>query len=522
MRRWPRLARMTQPDEHRRPSSLTGRITAGPDEVLRREILRPQFEFELRTMLDEYVWLEKVLLLEYQRMGWMAAGDVAAVSGVLDTVTSAGLAGGAETSMTDMAFTLEQYVLVRLAEVPPAWHVDRSRNDLQAAAHMLYVRRELARFVGALSALGRAAHRLASTDEATQVMPGYTHLQAAQVMTPGFYFAALVEQVLHTLDRLEAVHRTVNASPLGAGAMTGQELPWDRGAMAALLGCEQVRRHALVAVATRDWVLELSAEVSMLAVPLSRFVTDLMTWAGAGFGFVELPDAWSGISSAMPQKKNYPVLERIRGRTAHMMSGHVDVLLSQRNTPYSNTVEVSKEGTSQVEPMLTAAVSTLELLTGVLDRLVLRTDRMREACAAEYLGGFTLANLLTIEDRIPWRTAQVVAGGYVAAAVQRGLRPDAPDPALLAEIAAGHGHTVSEPARLLGVAFDLGNGLAVKKSEGSVHPDALRAQLVAQAAELDGAEHRWIQRHGRTSAARAEVERRLAELAGAARRPGDG
>ncbi len=59
--------------------------------------------------------------------------------------------------------------------------------------------------------------------------------------------------------------------------------------------------------------------------------------------------------------------------------------------------------------------SVLRLFGAVLENLRFREDRMREACESEYLGGFTLANLLTLRAGVPWRTAQVVAGRYIVA-----------------------------------------------------------------------------------------------------------
>ncbi|MEK8104314.1 lyase family protein [Micromonospora sp. M12] len=173
-------------------------------------------------------------------------------------------------------------------------------------------------------------------------MPGYTHFQAAQVSTPGFYLAAVSEEVLHTLRRLLSTYDGIDACPLGSGAMTGQELAWDRDRLARSLGFRRVQPIALTSVASRRWVLEVTGDLGVLGVTLSRFGTDLLTWGSGEYGFIDLPDELSGISSAMPQKKNFPVLERIRGRTAHLTAYHLDAVLGQRNTPYTNLVEVSR------------------------------------------------------------------------------------------------------------------------------------------------------------------------------------
>ncbi|MET9580285.1 argininosuccinate lyase [Streptomyces sp. DT199] len=488
---------------------LTGRIAAGPDALLRAEVLEPQLRFEIDALLPWYVQLEKVLLLEYRRLGLLDGAQVGAVADLLDRVTPEAVAREAGESMSDIAFTLERHVARGLTAVPPAWHVDRSRNDLQAAAQQMQGRARLLECAEQLIAFGRTALRTARRG-AGLVMPGYTHMQPAQVISPAFYFAALCDQVLHTLERLESVYRTADASPMGAGAMAGQELPWDRARMAALLGFTEVRTHALRAVAQRDWALEACAEFSLLGVTLSRFVTDLMTWGGAGYGFVDLPDHWSGISSAMPQKKNFPVLERIRARTAHLGAAYTAIATGQRSTPYSNSVEISKEASAGVPAAFDTVGSVLRLFGAVLENLRFREDRMREACESEYLGGFTLANLLTLRAGVPWRTAQVAAGRYIVQAVERGLSPAEPDGALLDAVLAAEGHTAQNAADLLAESMSVPGALTAKRSDGSASPDAVRSLLTDQETAFDALEKSWHGRRAGIDAAAAEVDRLLA------------
>jgi argininosuccinate lyase len=492
---------------------LSGRVNAAPSELLHEEILAPQFAYDVANLLDFYVAIEKVLLLDYVRLGVISAGDAAMIGAVLTTVDADSLSARPDANMSDFAFALERHVEERLPTPVPAWHVDRSRNDLQSCAQLMFGRAQLGLVADGLLDLGRAAHELAG-ETADLPMPGFTHLQAAQVITPGFYLAAVVEQALHTSQRLLATYDSIDRCPLGAGAMSGQELAWDRDRMAELLGFRATQPHALVAVASREWALEITAELSVLGVGLSRFVTDLMAWGSSQYGFIELPDAYAGISAAMPQKKNFPLLERIRGRSAHLSTFHLDVVLGQRGTPYSNMVEVGKEASAHLLTALTTARSTLRLFTTVLSVVQFRPDRMRAVCEKEHLGGFTLANRLTLHDDVPWRQAQVIAGQYVTAAVERGRPPHDTDPDLLADVAQRNGVHLAAPADTLAGAFDVDAGLRQKRSTGSTNPDSVRELLAVQAGQLTDAAHAWAARRGRVAESLSDVDHLLAGHAG--------
>ncbi len=274
--------------------------------------------------------------------------------------------------------------------------------------------------------LGRSVTALAARHTDTPV-PGCTHGQAAQIITPGYHLAALAAETNAALRRMLHTYDETDACPLGSGAMAGQELPWDRARLAAHLGFARVQPHALVGVASRTWTTAMASDLAGYAAVLSRFTTDFMTWGGSGFAFLDLPDDLAGISAAMPQKRNFPVLERIRGRCAHVVGRAADLVAGQRNTPYSNTVEVSKEIGAHLHTQARAMRSLLRLTHAVVTGTTYRTDRMRAACAEDHLGGFTLANRLTLDCGIPWRTAQIVAGRYVKRAVEQGLRADRPE-----------------------------------------------------------------------------------------------
>ncbi|MFB8144063.1 argininosuccinate lyase [Streptomyces parvus] len=487
---------------------LSGRVGGSPSALWHEEVLGPHFRYEATNLLPWYVVIEKVLAAEYARLGVVTDAEARELGQALHGADAEALVADPSANMSDITFALERYVEQRLTRPVPSWHVDRSRNDLQATAQLMFGRQELSRVAGMLGDFGEAVRRLAESSRETP-MPGHTHFQAAQIISPGFYLAAVSEQVLHTQRRFLSTYDGLDACPLGSGAMAGQELDWDRDRMARLLGFRRAQPVALTGVASRGWVAEVTAEMGILGVALSRFATDLLTWGSSEFGFIDLPDELCGISSAMPQKKNFPVLERIRGRTAHLSTYHLDAVLGQRNTPYTNLVEVGKEAGANLATAYGTLRSVLRLFTEVVERLTFRADRMRAACEREYLGGFALANDLTLREGVPWRRAQVVAGAYIVAAMEAGLSPDKPDPELLRRVAGERGFTLTDPGAALNAVVDVDAGLRRPASAGSADPDATAAVLRDQEAEYGRLRKEWELRAARVGGGLTETDRLL-------------
>lgn len=471
-------------------SGLTGRIQAQPSELLSQEVLNPQLNYELQHYLHWYVFVEKALVVEYERMGCLDRPTSARIAGLLNELSPERLSASASATMSDIAFGIERYVIERLDGMGSHWHLDRSRNDFQACAQLMFARHQLYDLAAVLHTFVEALHRVA--ERTTDIpMPGYTHYQAAQVISPAFYLTALVEGALTTSHRLLSTYDDINLCPLGAGAMAGQELRWNRQHLADLLGFTRPQPHALVAVASRDWVLRIAGELSVFSLTLSRFATDLMTWGSSEYGYIDLPDELTGISSAMPQKRNFTIFERIRGKTAHITSLYLDFCLGQRNTPFTNLVEVSKEASTHFYTMITTFHSALRLFTLAVDHLQFHEQRMEEVCTQGNLWASRVANWLTIQHNIPHRTAQAIVGKYIATAVQRTDLAGPIDIALFRQAAEHYGYAPNLNTEQLEQLVNVRHCLESKQSAGSTHPQAVSTLIETQQAQLLQNKQQW-------------------------------
>lgn len=461
---------------------LTGRIRALPSNLLDEEILKPQFFYELQNLLPYYIFIEKAMLVEYLRLGLLskeAAGEVALH---LDTINQEVLQADAASNMSDICFAIEHYVEQRMATKAPAWHIDRSRNDVQATAQVMFAREQVLQILAELFHFADKVHLLAESTLHIP-MPGYTHYQSAQIITPGFYLSAMNEQIGKTIKRLLAVFEDVNECPLGSGAMAGLELDWDCERLATLLGFHRPNRNALAGVASKEWAITIAAELSNLSVQISRFVTDLITWCSSEYRFIDLPDHLAGISSSMPQKKNFPILERIRGRSSHISAYYLDLVLGQRNTPFTNLVETAKEGGSNFAVMTRSMCSIIKLFAEVIANLSFKEERTWELCSQEFFGGFALANSLTLTSGIPYRNAQVIAGRYIVRMLENNRRPEQVDLSALETLCEEYGYHAKLTEIYVKKAFDISNALNSKQTDGSTKPAKVIKLLLEQKKE---------------------------------------
>ncbi|SMO63447.1 argininosuccinate lyase [Melghirimyces algeriensis] len=490
---------------------LTGRISGMPTHPLHEEILEPQFAYEVENLLPAYIQIELVMLFEYVRMGYIPKPEAQKISDLLLSINHDTLTADPTKNMSDIAFAIERTVESSLPASVPAWHMDRSRNDFQACAQVMFARSEWLELMEGLQTLIESMVVLAERYR-EMPMPGYTHYQTAQIITPGYYLTAIAEELLQTFTRWVQLYDEINQCPLGSGAMSGTELDWDRNRLSGLLGFRQPRSNALVAVASREWVLRISSECSVLSVLLSRFVTDLIQWGNSEMRLIDLPDELSGISSAMPQKKNFPILERIRGKSAHLSAFHLDMVLGQRNTPFTNLVEVSKEAGTHLWTLFQTCKSLFRLLTVVTDHLSFKEKEMLAICQRDFFGGFTLANRLTMRENIPYRTSQVIAGKYIMSLIQQGLKPSDKHPQLLREKCAEEGFEVSDLSDILADVFDVQGNLYVKRSTGSTHPEQVRKRLMVQKDRVQDLDRERRRRLKQLVTAETERKRLLQEL----------
>ena len=327
-----------------------------------------------------------------------------------------------DAALEDIHMHVERRLTDKVGEVGGKLHTARSRNDQVALDLRLYLREAIAAIREGIRSLQGVFVTKAEVHLNT-LMPGYTHMQRAQPIVLAHHLLAYFEMFQRDRDRFAECLVRVNVLPLGAGALAGTALPIDRAFVAKLLGFPAVAANSVDAVSDRDFAVEFLSCCAILAMHISRLAEELVLWAGAEFGFVELPDAFATGSSIMPQKKNPDVAELSRAKTGRVYGDLIGLLTVLKGLPLSYNRDLQEDK----EPVFDAADTVrrmLEVLPPMLSAMTFRADRMRAATAEGFLNATDLADYLVIKG-VPFREAHEIVGRVVRHCVESGERLEA-------------------------------------------------------------------------------------------------
>ena len=381
------------------------------------------------------------------------------------------------TELEDIHLNVEQRLTDLIGEPGRRLHTARSRNDQVATDLKLWTREAMDRADALLAELQRVLLGLAR-EHADAVMPGFTHLQAAQPVTFGHHLLAYVEMLGRDRSRFADARRRLNECPLGAAALAGTSFPLDRAMTAAELGFDRPAANSIDAVSDRDFALDYLSSASICAVHLSRFAEELVLWSTPQFGFVKMPEAFTSGSSIMPQKRNPDAAELVRGKTGRILGDLQGLLVVLKGLPlaYSKDMQEDKEG-------LFDAADNLELclaaMAGMLAGLTVDRSRMRAAAGVGHTTATDLADWLVREKGVPFREAHGVSARVVRLAEEKGC---ALTELTLAELR-GIDARIDEAALAV---VDVASSVASRRSFGGTAPERIRDAVAAAEARFLG------------------------------------
>lgn len=325
---------------------------------------------------------------------------------------------GWSVELEDVHMNIEARLTDRIGVVGKKLHTGRSRNDQVATDVRLFLRDQLDGIDHDLEKLAQVLLDIAER-EADTIMPGFTHLQAAQPITFGHHMLAWLEMLLRDRERFSDCRKRVNVLPLGAAALAGTTFPIDREFVAEQLGFDRVAANSLDAVSDRDFVIEFNAAAALLMVHLSRMSEELVLWSSQQFDFVNLSDSYCTGSSIMPQKKNPDVPELVRGKSGRVIGNLINLITLMKAQPLA----YNKDNQEDKEPLFDSVDTVracLFVYTGMLGEMTVNADRMLAATRAGFTTATDLADYL-VRRGVPFRDAHEVVGKAVRLAIDEGV-----------------------------------------------------------------------------------------------------
>ncbi len=314
-----------------------------------------------------------------------------------------------EGDFEDIHSFVEATLTERIGETAKKLHTARSRNDQVALDTRLYAKNKA---LEVLEQIEDLQHNLVEkAKENNVIMPGYTHLQRAQVVTLKHHLMAYFSMLDRDRKRILNAIEILDESPLGCGALAGTTHTIDREMTAKELGFSKPMNNFLDGVSDRDYLLELTSGFSIIMMHVSRLSEELILWSSQEFKFISIDDAYSTGSSIMPQKKNPDAAELIRGKTGRVYGSLTSLLTTMKGLPlaYNKDMQEDKEPFFDA---LDTVLSCLKIMSKMISTMKVHTENMKKAVNDGFLNATEVADYL-VSKGVAFRDAHSIVGSIV-------------------------------------------------------------------------------------------------------------
>lgn len=250
-----------------------------------------------------------------------------------------------EDGVEDIHSQIELELTKKLGETGKKIHTARSRNDQVLLDIKLYAKHKIQETVLKTGTLLNLLIDL-SNKHKQDLMPGYTHFQAAMPSSFGLWFGSYAESLCDDMEMLYGAYNIANRNPLGSGAGYGSSLPINRAYTTEALEFESMNYNVVYAQMTRGKTEKtVCMAIACIASTLSKLAMDICLYNSQNFGFITFPSHLTTGSSIMPHKKNPDVFELIRAKCNRLQSLPNEITLLINNLPsgYHRDMQLTKD-----------------------------------------------------------------------------------------------------------------------------------------------------------------------------------
>jgi argininosuccinate lyase len=441
-----------------------------------RLVLNQNFEDAKAQFLLPLMAIHYAHLVMLSECGIVERPDAAALRDALRSVSLDQVrCAGYDSACEDLFFYVERLIVERCGEdVAGRLHTARSRNDIDMTMYRIRQREYILRLLEAGDGLRRALLDLA-TRHVDTIFAAHTHTQPAQPTTIAHYLLAVVEQLERDAARLRASYASTNRNPLGACAITGTGFAINRSRTTVLLGFDEPTGNTYGSIATVDYLLESVSAAAVLLTGVGRVLQDLLLWCTLEVGYLRLADGFVQSSSIMPQKRNPVALEHARALASVALGQTQAVLLTAHNTPFGDIVDTEDDLQPLVSSMFRDATRAVGLVAAAMATAQFNRERMAERARLGWITVTELADTLTREHGVPFKTSHRIAARFVSDASSR---PGDPLSAVLRDVVETvAGRTIAIDEARLAEVLSPEYFVNVRRTPGGPAPDQIASAI---------------------------------------------
>ncbi len=354
-------------------AKIVEKFTVGDDYILDQKVL----PYDLKASKAHAQMLHQIKIISKEELEALEKG--------LAEIKTLWKKGEFEISRTDedCHTAIEKYLTEKFGTVGEKIHTGRSRNDQILVAMRLLQKHSLQSFTEQIEGL------LQSFTEQTEKfgkikMPGYTHMQRAMPSSVGMWLGSFEASFKDNFQLMQSTQAVIDQNPLGSAAGFGENtFGLDREFTSKKLGFAKTQTNPMYCAYSRGKFEKIILDnLGNFMLDFGKFASDLLLFTTKEFGFFALPDEFLTGSSIMPQKKNYDVLELMRGKTSVFFGYQSQIQEIIKNLPsgYNRDFQLIKA------PFLKALQTfgnCLEMTNLVVNNLQPNQAKLEEACSQE-------------------------------------------------------------------------------------------------------------------------------------------